>query len=74
MLPGSICRENIPAPFSWQEVSPSFSVETCAPLCKNLPPGCGGFVGTRAHHHLVFPGELLPEESLLVGHKKIEGA
>ena len=38
MLPGSICRENIPAPFSWQEVSLSFSVETCAPLCKSLAP------------------------------------
>jgi hypothetical protein len=37
MLPGSICRENIPVPFSWQEVSRSFSVETCAPLCKSLP-------------------------------------
>src|SRR6516162_453668 len=35
MLPGSICRENIPAPFSWQEVSPSFSVETCVGLCKS---------------------------------------
>jgi len=35
MLPGSICREDIPAPFSWQEVSLSFSVETCVTLCKN---------------------------------------
>src|SRR5215469_7566968 len=35
MLPGSICRENIPAPFSWQEVSLSFSVETCVGLCKS---------------------------------------
>ena len=38
MLPGSICRENIPAPFSWQEVSPFFSVETCARLCKSRDP------------------------------------
>jgi hypothetical protein len=34
MLPGSICRENIPGSFSWQEVSLSFSVETCVTLCK----------------------------------------
>src|SRR5215469_18358942 len=38
MLPGSICRENIAAPFSWQEVSPSFSVETCVGLCKSRYP------------------------------------
>jgi hypothetical protein len=38
MLPGSICRENIPAPFSWQGVSLSFSVESCAFLCKILAP------------------------------------
>src|SRR5215469_144077 len=35
MLPGSICRENILASFSWQEVSLSFSVETCVGLCKS---------------------------------------
>src|SRR5215472_17316356 len=59
MLPGSICRENIPAPFSWQEVSFSFSVETCAHLCKKLAPvvaphfrtsvlECGSLVSRRS--------------------------
>src|SRR5215469_17261604 len=47
MLPGSICRENIAAPFSWQEVSLSFSVETCAPLCKS--PTARAFVDRLGH-------------------------
>src|SRR5215469_10380496 len=38
MLSGSIYREDIPAPFPWQEVSLFFPVETCAPLCKKLAP------------------------------------
>ena len=34
-LPGSIWRESKTIPEAWQEVSPRFSVETCARLCKS---------------------------------------
>jgi len=40
MLPGSIYRENIPAPFPWQEVSLFFPVETCVALCKKVGSRC----------------------------------
>src|SRR5215472_10512162 len=62
MLPGSICRENIPAPFSWQEVSLSFSVETCAPLCKSPTASLGRSPGRGRPPGILCPS--LPGESL----------